>query len=74
MDTTSKYDHLTIADAYAILEKIKDTDNIGHESVLPTYTWYPGCGISYEQYQACKKKIQWSRINLNTGFQTPKSC
>ena len=59
MNTTFVYDHLTITKAYAILEQIKDIYNIGHEPMLPTYTWYKGCGISYEQYQAIKKKIQF---------------
>ena len=69
MDTISEYDNLTITEAYDILEKIKDIYSIGFEPLLPTYTWYPGCDISYKQYQACKKKIQCNGIKLNTGFQ-----
>ena len=66
MDTTSEYDHLTVTEAYAILEPIKDAWMIGSEPQVPTYTWYLGCGISYEKYQACKKKIQWNDIFAST--------
>ena len=81
MDTTSEYDHLTVTEAYAILEPIKDEWMIGSEPQVPTYTWYLGCGILYEKYQACKKKIQWNdvfastyafksvRPNVNKGWQ-----
>ena len=66
MDTTSEYDHLTVTEAYAILEPIKDSWMIGSEPQVPTYTWYLGCGISYDKYQACKKKIQWNDIFAST--------
>ena len=57
MDTMYEYDHLTLTEAYDILEKVKDIYPIGFEPLFPTYTWYPGSGIPYKQYQACKKKI-----------------
>ena len=66
MDTTSEYDHLTVTEAYAILEPIKDAWMIGNELQVPTYTWYQGCVISNEKYQVCKKKIQWNDVFTST--------
>ena len=73
MDTTcdSDYDHLNFAEAQDIFEDIKDTWDIGSEPMVPTYTWYNGCRISYETYQACNKKIDFTNyMRSRYGFKS----
>ena len=66
---TSDYDNLTVTEAYDVLEKFKLVCNIGYESLVPIYMYYPNRKTSYEQFRACMDKIKWKKFSsVNSSF------